>query len=115
MAAGLIAGALAFGVACRYASGAPPAGADPGSALSQWFRGLMQPGTGTSCCSEADCRVVKAYRQTDEGWEIIPLDGNKWLPVPPDKILPRTDNPLGEPIACTIGDIVLCFIEPSGA
>jgi hypothetical protein len=36
----------------------------------------------------------------------------RWLPIPPDKILDRTDNPTGRAVVCytpTLG--IMCFIR----
>ena len=38
------------------ATAAPPPNADP--ALGTWFRSLIEPGTGISCCSITDCRAT---------------------------------------------------------
>lgn len=97
--------ALAYAVAMSVAYGAPPENADP--ALAPWFRSLAQPDTGISCCSIADCRPVDA-RITPDGWEIFHDD--KWLPVPPAKILVGKQNPTGKPVACVLNGQVLCFV-----
>jgi len=40
----------------------------------------------------------------------------EWVPVPPEKILPKPDNPTGEPVTCWMpGQGVMCFIEGTGA
>ncbi len=87
------------------AVGAPPENADP--ALAPWFRSLAQPGTGVSCCSIADCRPVNA-RITSTGYEIFVQD--RWLIVPPEKILRGKENPTGKPVACVLNGEVLCFV-----
>lgn len=97
---------------------APPAGSDPTSALASWYRGLLRPDTGTSCCSEADCRPV-VYRTTGDHYEAF-IDRktfgseapDDWLTVPPEKIL-RTANPTGEAIACYYMQKILCFVSGS--
>jgi hypothetical protein len=99
-------GAVAAAVVASFAAfGAPPENADP--ALAPWFRSLAQPGTGISCCSIADCRPVEA-RITPSGYEIHVKD--KWVAVPPDKILHGKENPTGKPVACVLNDQILCFV-----
>jgi hypothetical protein len=97
-------------VACLLAMpalGAPPPDADPG--MAPWFRGLHVPGTGTSCCSIADCRPVDS-RIVGDHYEAL-VEG-KWLAVPRDLILEREDNPTGRAVVCwtpTAG--ILCFVR----
>jgi hypothetical protein len=86
----------------------PPSNADPLSPLGRWYRSLMIPNTGSSCCSAADCRPVEA-RLAGDRWEVHGDHG--WLAVPPDAIL-RRDNPDGRPIACLHSGIIFCFVPP---
>lgn len=89
------------------AAAAPPQGADP--ALAPWFRSLLQPGTGMSCCALADCRPTE-YRIRSDHYEA--MVGGKWVAVPPDKILQRTDNPTGHAIVCwTPQRGIMCFVR----
>jgi hypothetical protein len=108
----IVAAALGLGPALA----APPPGADPNSPVAQWFHGLRTPDTGTSCCDLADCRHLPT-RVGKAGYEVrVPaLDGEIWVPVPPDKILPHKDNPTGEPVTCySPWQGVMCFIEGAG-
>ena len=85
----------------------PPLDADP--ALAPWFRSLLQPGTQVSCCSIADCRPTD-YRTDGNRYEA--LIGGKWLAVPPDKVLDRTDNPTGRAVVCwTPNRGIMCFVR----
>ena len=85
----------------------PPPNADP--ALAPWFRSLLQPGTSVSCCSISDCRATE-YRIEGDHYEA--LIGEKWLVVPADKILQRTDNPTGHAVVCwTPQRGIVCFIR----
>ena len=100
----LIAGFLA---AAAPALAAPPPDADP--SLAPWFRGLHVPGTGTSCCSMADCRPTDS-RIVGDHYEVF-VEG-KWLLVPPDLVLKNLDNPTGRAVVCwtpTAG--ILCFVR----
>ena len=45
------------------AAAQPPPDAD--YKLAPWFQSLRQPGTGTSCCSIADCRTTD-YRTSGD-------------------------------------------------
>lgn len=84
----------------------PPQNADP--ALAPWFQGLRQPGTGVSCCSIADCRPTE-YRIKSDHYEV--LIEERWLIVPPDKILQRMDNPTGRAIVCWTPQLgIMCFV-----
>jgi len=88
---------------------APPDNADP--SLAPWFQSLRQPGTGISCCSVADCRITD-YRTDASGYEAL-ID-EKWLSVPPDRILQHISNPTGRAIVCYHpGTGILCFVRPS--
>jgi hypothetical protein len=85
----------------------PPPNANP--AYAPWFRSLLQPGTNLSCCSIADCRTTE-YRIRRDHYEA--LIGRRWLAVPPDKILQRTDNPTGRAIVCWTPQLgIMCFVR----
>jgi hypothetical protein len=89
------------------AAAQPPPNADP--TLAPWYRSLLQPGTSISCCSIADCRATE-YRTTADHYEV--LVGGNWLPVPPEKILQRTDNPTGHAVVCwTPQRGIMCFVR----
>lgn len=93
----------------------PPANADP--SLAPWFQSLKIPGTdGVSCCSIADCRPT-SYRTHGDHYEVLAGHDDKgaeiWLPVPPDRVLQRFDNPTGRAVACILGGQVLCFVKAS--
>ena len=106
----VMAACLIFGfMAGDAARAAPPENAD--SSLAPWFQSLRQPGTGISFCSMADCRPID-YRMNEAGYEAL-ID-NKWLPVPPDRVLQHTENPTGRAIACYMpGRGILCFVRPA--
>jgi hypothetical protein len=85
----------------------PPSNANP--ALAPWFHGLLQPGTNLSCCSIADCRTTD-YRIAHNHYEV--LIGKRWLAVPPDRILQRTDNPTGRAVVCWTPQLgIMCFVR----
>jgi hypothetical protein len=102
---------------CTLAGGAearPPENADP--ALAPWFKSLRTE-DGGSCCSEADCRPVE-YRVIEDHYEALigqqfGVDPPRWLAVPRERILKKTDNPLGCAVACWLPYTgILCFVLP---
>jgi hypothetical protein len=85
----------------------PPDNADP--ALAPWFQSLRQPGTNMSCCSIADCRETD-YRTVGDHYEAF-VQG-RWLEIPPDKVLNRTDNPTGRAVVCWSPALgIMCFVR----
>lgn len=85
----------------------PPQDADP--ALAPWFQSLQQPGTSYSCCSLADCRMTES-RIKNGNYEA--LIGDKWVAVPPNRILQRTDNPTGRAVVCWMAEFgIVCFVR----
>ena len=86
---------------------APPPDADP--SMAPWFRALRVPGTGTSCCSIADCRPADS-RVVEGHYEVL-ING-KWLPVPQDLILRDKENPTGRAVVCwTPSAGIMCFVR----
>jgi hypothetical protein len=87
---------------------APPGNSDP--ALATWFRSLKAP-NGTACCDAADCRRA-TDRMTAHGFEVM-ID-HKWVVVPWERVLRRTDNPTGDAIVCHVPGttLILCFVRP---
>ena len=106
--AGLIRFALFAFVAASAVHAAPPENADP--ALAPWFQSLQAP-NGTSCCSNADCRVTD-YRTSAAGYEAL-ID-NRWIAVPRDRVLDHVSNPTGRAVVCYLPAMgILCFVRPS--
>jgi len=118
-----------MGAAIVYAvfaahSAPPPGGPGP---FSDWYKSLQTP-SGGSCCDEADCRPVadvRSFRREDDdgnieqGYEVLVTPESHgapapmWVPVPADRILPRS-NPTGRAVACWRPYIgVLCFVRPT--
>ena len=93
------------------AYGRPPENADP--ALAPWFQSLSVPGTGISCCSIADCRPTE-YRTVEDHFEALIED--RWIVIPPHKVLQRTDNPLGRAVVCWTPERgIMCFVRGTEA
>ena len=100
-------GTAALSLVAGAAFARPPANADP--ALGPWFHSLMQPGTGISCCSEADCRRTD-FRINGDHYEAM-IQGI-WQKVPNETVLKRADNPTGTAVVCwtpTLG--IMCFVR----
>lgn len=126
----IVAIAVAALIAHAFAvQAAPPPNPDP--ALADWFRSLKRTdanGNEVSCCSEADCRGVRA-RIGAGGYEVLvdhktfgisevnwlvkfgDLDPH-WVEVPNETILQGKENRLGRPVVCwTPWRNVICFVR----
>ena len=93
----------------------PAAAHDGDDALSAWYRSLVS-NDGKSCCSMRDCMPAEA-RLRNGGWEILMATASgsvRWFAVPPEAVL-RRENADGRPILCRVGDVIRCFVPPSGA
>ncbi|HLI13237.1 MAG TPA: hypothetical protein VKY65_16715 [Alphaproteobacteria bacterium] len=102
----MLAATFHFARTTRAVYAKPPENADP--ALAPWFQSLRQPGTGFLCCSISDCRPTDS-RIKDGHYEAW-ID-HKWISVPADKILQRTDNPTGQAVVCWTPRLgILCFV-----
>jgi hypothetical protein len=89
------------------AHAAPPENADP--ALSPWYNSLRAPWTNALCCSMADCRPTDSRVSGDHYEAFV---GGEWRPVPPDRVLQRTDNPTGRAVVCwTPSAGIMCFVR----
>jgi hypothetical protein len=115
----IVEGALIALLTSSMAHARPPANPDP--ALAPWFQSLQQPGTGISCCSIADCRPTD-YRTNGDLYEVLIAPGTfdiaepTWLSVPHDKVLQRTDNPVGRAVVCwTPSRGIMCFVRGTEA
>ena len=76
----------------------------------EWFRSLMRPDLGTSCCDAADCkRTVADWR--DGQW--FATVEERMVPVPPGKVLRNPPSFDGEAYVCVHQGQILCFIKPS--
>jgi hypothetical protein len=93
------------------AYGRPPENADP--TLAPWFQSLAVPGTGITCCSIADCRPTE-YRTVGDNYEALIED--KWVAIPPRKVLQPNDNPVGRAVVCWTPERgVMCFVRGTEA
>jgi hypothetical protein len=61
----------------------------------------------TSCCNNNDCRPTRAYMGDDGLWRA--WNGQLWLIVPPDRVLPTDFAGDGRSHLCEMGAFVYCF------
>lgn len=117
---GLLATALTAPFARQPAMAEPPPGSiGPHGA---WFKSLRNPDN-VSCCDENDCRRVAARSSPDGRWEVLVTEElfgrhapNNWVPVPPDRVIERYDNPTGSAVACwSPGYGFFCFFPKIGS
>jgi hypothetical protein len=88
---------------CVSLQAAPPDNADPN--LVQWFQNLLQPDTGVSCCSIADCHPVDS-RVEPAGYEVL-LD-DEWR----GRRFQGKHNPIGRAGVCSSQAMgILCFVR----
>lgn len=97
--AGLLVSGMSRGQTGQHGDG-HTAGHD---AYKEW----KQPGTGASCCNDADCRPTRAYMGDDGLWRA--WDGHRWLTVPADKVLPTDHAKDGRSHFCEMNGVVFCF------
>lgn len=68
----------------------------------------LVPGSDTSpCCAGKDCRPTRAYSDEDGLWHA--WNGKRWLPIPPDRVLPTDYAHDGRSHLCENEDTVYCF------
>ena len=67
------------------------------AAHHEWYKTLISPQTGASCCNNEDCRPTRAYVDDDGAWHAL-LDG-QWISVPREKVL-STKAPDGNSHIC---------------
>lgn len=63
---------------------------------------------GGSCCSNQDCRPVRAYRDDSGLWRAL-IDG-RWTIVPPTVVLGFTAKDGNSHICANAAGIILCFV-----
>jgi len=103
---------VVFGVALAllvtYVRSSNAADLDKGA----WFNSLKMPGSGTSCCSIADCKQVDSEWRNDGWWALAQTKG--WISIPDGKIIKNKPNIMERAILCTSpGDQSLyCFLPP---
>ena len=73
-----------------------------------WYKTLMSPQSGASCCDNRDCRPTRAYLDDEGTWRAL-LDG-RWIAVPREKVL-RTKAPDGNSHICANEfGMIYCFV-----
>ena len=72
------------------------------------YSGWRQPDNpDVSCCNNNDCRATRAYVADDGIWWA--WDGQKFIPVPPGRVLPPDHAGDGRSHLCESGGHVYCF------
>jgi hypothetical protein len=64
----------------------------------QWFKDQRQPGTGASCCDDADGEQVEEDIRNGEYWIRSDKTAGLWLRVPPEVVI-KGPNMFGRPVA----------------
>ncbi|MGE0424561.1 MAG: hypothetical protein AB7O88_20045 [Reyranellaceae bacterium] len=78
------------------------------AAHHEWYKTLISPQTGASCCNNEDCRPTRAYVDDDGAWHAL-LDG-QWISVPREKVL-NTKAPDGNSHICANQfGMIFCFV-----
>ena len=106
----ILIGALAIiAIASLFIAWAVPADAQDRGA---WFKSLMRPDVGTSCCDTSDCRrAVDADWREGQWWTRL---AGQMTPIPDAKVLRDPPTIDGEAYVCAAPDrTVYCFIPPS--
>jgi len=108
------------------ATAAHAGGIWPDGPRSRWFKSLMQPNGGASCCDVSDCHATQARQAADGHWQAIMEDvtGKAWVDVPPDKVLKKPLSIDGEAYICnsmgggaefetsSVHGTIYCFLPP---
>ena len=91
------------------ATAQPPAGIPTDPTIMAWFQSLKMPGTDISCCGIGDCRFIDDWRTAGQGYQVL-ID-SKWVDIPTEAVLHRTDNPNGRAVLCLSPDLarIYCF------
>lgn len=79
-----------------------------------WFKKLMRPDTGTSCCDIADCHRTDADWRGGQWWAVVQ---GQWTPVPPEKELRNKTSIDGDAYICSSQHpsstvTIYCFVPP---
>lgn len=103
-------GTLAFTVSTCHAH---DAAAMTDQKRNDWFTSLKTP-NGSSCCNLTDCKQSEARQLPDQSWEA--KIGDKWWPIPPEKVLKNPKSIDGEAYLChsnyLASPIIYCFVPP---
>ena len=74
-----------------------------------WYRELRQPDIGYGCCSDADCRPVRAWLHDDGQWRAV-VEGRP-VRIPAARILDRSAPDGGSHLCLSPAGTVYCFIR----
>lgn len=74
-----------------------------------WYKDLKAPDTGRGCCSNSDCRPVRAYLHDDGQWRAI-VEGRA-VRIPAEKIIEQSAPDAGSHLCMSPAGTVYCFIR----
>lgn len=101
--------ALSVFVVCQIPQTAAQSGrpGDGHAEMHDRYKGWSPPGNpGVSCCNDSDCRPTRAYL-TESGWRA--WNGQTWLLVPGERVLPTDYAGDGRSHLCEKGEYIYCF------
>ncbi len=75
-----------------------------------WFKSLVQPGTGLSCCDISDCRRAEADWHSGQWWATVE---GQWTPIPPEKELSKRSIDGDAYVCASPNRHVYCFVKPN--
>jgi hypothetical protein len=79
---------------------------------SAWFKSLMQPDTGLSCCDISDCRRADADWRDGQWWAVVE---GQWTPIPPQKELSKRSIDGDAYVCSSPSRKIYCFVKPNFA
>lgn len=59
---------------------------------ADWFKSLLVPGYGSSCCDQSDCHPVE-FQERSDGWYAKSKLSDAWVKVPEDRIIGNAVSP----------------------
>ena len=97
---------------------ATAAGGYSDTPTANWFRSLTVPGSGVSCCDQADCHPVRTDFRDGAWWVESRVTGT-WLRIPADRVL-STPSIFQNGVLCEVesdpgpppGVFIYCFAPP---
>ena len=112
---------LSIGQALAFPVGTSSAH-DPGQPDAAWYNSLVAK-NGTPCCGggpDGHCETIGSddFRPSAVPGGYRARWRGEWIEVPPDSVLPRSDNPTGFPVLCVFHRTNgkpdgMCFVRPA--
>jgi hypothetical protein len=112
---------IAVAAAAALILAAPAAGQYGDGPTADWFRSLKVPGSGVSCCDQADCRPARADWRDGAWWVESRITG-ELVRIPADRVL-ETPSIFASGVLCEIDKgpgppelpslFIYCFAPPA--